>query len=84
MVLNAETQVVEGRSGEAVRLRVKTAAGDRTIEGSDILVAAGRTPNTREIGLEEGYRARRARLCEGGRSSPGHCGRSLGNGRVRR
>ena len=37
----------------AVRLRVKTAAGDRTIEGSDILVAAGRTPNTREIGLEQ-------------------------------
>ena len=53
VVLGAETQVVEGRSGEAVRLRVKTPAGDRTIEGSDILVAAGRTPNTREIGLEQ-------------------------------
>ena len=37
----------------AVRLRVKTSAGDRTIEGSDILVAAGRTPNTRKIGLEQ-------------------------------
>ena len=49
----AETQVVEGRSGDAVRLRVKTPAGERTIEGSDILVAAGRTPNTREIGLEQ-------------------------------
>src|SRR6185295_12713969 len=53
VVLGAETQVVKGRSGEAVRLRVKTRAGDRTIEGSDILVAAGRTPNTREIGLEQ-------------------------------
>ena len=53
VVLGAETQVVEGRSGDAVRLRVKTSAGDRTIEGSDILVAAGRTPNTREIGLEQ-------------------------------
>ena len=53
VVLGAETQVVEGRSGDAVRLRVKTPAGDRTIEGSDILVAAGRTPNTREIGLEQ-------------------------------
>ena len=53
VVLDAETQVVEGRSGEAVRLRVKTAAGNRTIEGSDILVATGRTPNTREIGLEQ-------------------------------
>ena len=53
VVLGADTQVVEGRSGDTVRLRVKTPAGDRTIEGSDILVAAGRTPNTREIGLEQ-------------------------------
>ena len=42
-----------GPIGRSVRLRVKTPAGDRTIEGSDILVAAGRTPNTREIGLEQ-------------------------------
>ena len=53
VVLGAETQFVEGRSGERVRLRVKTQAGEQTIEGSDILVAAGRTPNTREIGLEQ-------------------------------
>jgi pyruvate/2-oxoglutarate dehydrogenase complex dihydrolipoamide dehydrogenase (E3) component len=44
---------VEGRSGDAVRLRVTTADGERTIDGSDILVAAGRTPNTTAIGLEE-------------------------------
>ena len=53
VVLGANTQGVEGRSGEAVRLHVKTPAGDRMIEGSDILVAAGRTPNTRDIGLEQ-------------------------------
>jgi pyruvate/2-oxoglutarate dehydrogenase complex dihydrolipoamide dehydrogenase (E3) component len=53
VVLGAETRVVEGRSGKTVRLHVKTRAGERTVEGSDILVAAGRTPNTREIGLEE-------------------------------
>lgn len=53
VVLGADTQAVEGRSGDAVRLRATTAAGDRTIEGSDILVAAGRSPQTREIGLEE-------------------------------
>ena len=53
VVLGAETRVVEGRSGETVCLRVKTPAGERTVEASDILVAAGRTPNTREIGLEE-------------------------------
>jgi pyruvate/2-oxoglutarate dehydrogenase complex dihydrolipoamide dehydrogenase (E3) component len=32
---------------------VKTPAGERTVEGSDILAAAGRVPNTRGIGLEE-------------------------------
>src|SRR5262249_128139 len=40
---------VEGRSGESVRLRT---TGGELIEGSDILVAAGRVPNTDGIGLE--------------------------------
>ena len=53
VVLGADTQLVEGRSGGSVRLKVRTPAGDRTIEGSDILVAAGRTPQTRGIGLEQ-------------------------------
>ena len=53
VVLSADTEVVEGRSGDAVRLRAKTPSGDRTFDGSDILVAAGRTPQTREIGLED-------------------------------
>jgi pyruvate/2-oxoglutarate dehydrogenase complex dihydrolipoamide dehydrogenase (E3) component len=44
---------VEGTSGQRVRLRVKTASGEQTIEGSDLLVATGRTPNTRGIGLED-------------------------------
>ncbi len=52
VVLSADTQSVEGRSGAAVRLNVKTNDGVRTIEGSDILIAAGRTPNTRDVGLE--------------------------------
>jgi pyruvate/2-oxoglutarate dehydrogenase complex dihydrolipoamide dehydrogenase (E3) component len=42
----------EGRSGQAVSLQLRTPAGDQTIEGSDILVAAGRTPNTNGIGLD--------------------------------
>jgi len=53
VVLGAETQAVEGRSGESVRLRVRTPTGDRIIEGSDLLVATGRTPQTRGIGLEQ-------------------------------
>jgi pyruvate/2-oxoglutarate dehydrogenase complex dihydrolipoamide dehydrogenase (E3) component len=32
---------------------VRTPAGERSIEGSDILVAAGRIPNTADIGLDE-------------------------------
>ena len=52
VVLDAQPIVVEGRSGEKVRLRVGTASGTRVIEGSDILVAAGRMPNTQGIGLD--------------------------------
>ena len=48
-----ETVHVHGRSGEEVRLGVRTTSGERTIEGSDILVAVGRTPNTAGIGLED-------------------------------
>jgi pyruvate/2-oxoglutarate dehydrogenase complex dihydrolipoamide dehydrogenase (E3) component len=51
-VLGADVLGVEGRSGEGVRLRVRTAAGERAVAGSDILVAAGRTPNTAGIGLD--------------------------------
>lgn len=52
VMLNAQAIDVEGRSGERVRLRVQTSDGIQTIEGSDILVAAGRTPNTQGIGLD--------------------------------
>jgi pyruvate/2-oxoglutarate dehydrogenase complex dihydrolipoamide dehydrogenase (E3) component len=50
--LNARVTRVEGRSGDKVRLHVHTATGDKVVEGSDILVAAGRTPNTQDIGLD--------------------------------
>ena len=52
-LLGAETLDVHGRSGEEVSLRVRTSSGEQQIEGSDILVAAGRIPNTAGIGLEE-------------------------------
>ncbi len=44
---------VNGRSGEEVSLTVRTPSGEQKIEGSDILVAAGRVPNTAGIGLDE-------------------------------
>jgi pyruvate/2-oxoglutarate dehydrogenase complex dihydrolipoamide dehydrogenase (E3) component len=51
-VLSAELVSVEGRSGSAVGIVVRTSSGEETVAGSDILVAAGRTPDTRGIGLE--------------------------------
>jgi len=53
VLLAADLDHIEGRSGEHVRARIRTPAGHRDLEGTDILVAAGRTPNTRGIGLEE-------------------------------
>lgn len=52
-LLPAEALRVEGRSGEAVRVTLRGTGGEQVIEGSDILVAAGRIPNTAGIGLEE-------------------------------
>jgi len=53
VLVAAELLHVRGRSGDEVRLAVRTTSGEQTIQGSDILVAAGRIPNTAEIGLEE-------------------------------
>ena len=53
ILLAAETLEVRGRSGEEVSLTLRTTSGEQPIEGSHILVAAGRVPNTEAIGLEE-------------------------------
>jgi pyruvate/2-oxoglutarate dehydrogenase complex dihydrolipoamide dehydrogenase (E3) component len=52
VLLSAETLRVQGRSGEGVSLVVRTPHGEQTFDGSDLLVAAGRTPNTAGIGLD--------------------------------
>jgi pyruvate/2-oxoglutarate dehydrogenase complex dihydrolipoamide dehydrogenase (E3) component len=44
--LQAEVVSVTGRSGSEVALQVRSGTTERTLEASDILVAAGRTPNT--------------------------------------
>src|SRR5206468_11398236 len=44
--LRAEVLNVTGRSGTGVALRIRARAAEKTLEASDILVAAGRTPNT--------------------------------------
>jgi pyruvate/2-oxoglutarate dehydrogenase complex dihydrolipoamide dehydrogenase (E3) component len=52
-LVGAETLNVHGRSGEEVSVTVRMSSGEEKIEGSDILVAAGRVPNTAGIGLEQ-------------------------------
>jgi pyruvate/2-oxoglutarate dehydrogenase complex dihydrolipoamide dehydrogenase (E3) component len=52
ILLGAQIQNVAGRSGEGVSLTVRTSDGEQKVDGSDILVAAGRIPNTAGIGLE--------------------------------
>jgi pyruvate/2-oxoglutarate dehydrogenase complex dihydrolipoamide dehydrogenase (E3) component len=52
VVLNAAPKQVSGRSGESVMVTVEQNGAKRTFEGSHLLVAAGRTPNTQGIGLE--------------------------------
>jgi len=53
ILLNTEVLRVSGRSGEEASLVVRTPSGERTLDGSHILVATGRMPNTAGIGLEE-------------------------------
>jgi pyruvate/2-oxoglutarate dehydrogenase complex dihydrolipoamide dehydrogenase (E3) component len=53
VLLGTEIVRVEGLSGQQVRVHVKDANGERVIEGSDLLVAVGRVPNTQEIALDK-------------------------------
>ena len=51
-LISTQVQGVYGRSGRKATLTVRSSNGERAIEASDILVAAGRIPNTAGIGLE--------------------------------
>ena len=53
ILVAAEPLNVHGQSGKEVSVTVRTTSGEQKIEGSDILVAAGRIPNTAGIGLEK-------------------------------
>jgi pyruvate/2-oxoglutarate dehydrogenase complex dihydrolipoamide dehydrogenase (E3) component len=48
---HSDVLTIDGRSGTDVSVTVRAPDGERAIEGTDILVAAGRTPNTEGIGL---------------------------------
>src|SRR5207245_3045663 len=53
VLLGTEIRRVEGRSAESIRIHAKDRQGERIVEGTDLLVATGRTPNTDGIGLEQ-------------------------------
>lgn len=53
LVTSAEVVGVRGRSGKQVGVTVRTPSGEQELDGSDLLVAAGRVPNTAGIGLDE-------------------------------
>jgi pyruvate/2-oxoglutarate dehydrogenase complex dihydrolipoamide dehydrogenase (E3) component len=53
VLLGSNPLAVRGRSGDEVSVTVRTGAGEQRIEGSDLLVAIGRVPNTADIGLEQ-------------------------------
>ena len=50
--LGTEVDSVSGHSGDSVTLRIRTGTEEEVINGTHILVAAGRLPNTDGIGLE--------------------------------
>lgn len=52
MVTNAKVTRVEGNSGQAVKIHAGQSGSEIVLAGTHILVAAGRTPNTENIGLE--------------------------------
>jgi pyruvate/2-oxoglutarate dehydrogenase complex dihydrolipoamide dehydrogenase (E3) component len=52
LVTGAQVMSVEGSSGRSVKLRIAQGRSEKILEGTDLLVAVGRTPNTEGIGLE--------------------------------
>lgn len=52
ILLGARVKRVSGTSGNAVSIVIEQSGSEKTVKGSHILVAAGRTPNTEGLGLE--------------------------------
>jgi len=52
ILLQAGVKRVSGKSGDSVSIVVEQNGNEKVLEGSHVLVAAGRTPNTEGLGLE--------------------------------
>jgi pyruvate/2-oxoglutarate dehydrogenase complex dihydrolipoamide dehydrogenase (E3) component len=53
VLLETSVRQVEGNSGRRIRVHIDDAQSRRVIDGTDILVATGRTPNTEGLGLDK-------------------------------
>jgi pyruvate/2-oxoglutarate dehydrogenase complex dihydrolipoamide dehydrogenase (E3) component len=53
VLLDTRVREVEGLSGQKIRIVAESSHGEKTLQGTDLLVATGRTPNTLGIGLEK-------------------------------
>ncbi len=52
VVLNAHLKRISGKSGDTVQVVIEQDRAERTLAGTHVLLAAGRTPNTEGLGLE--------------------------------
>ena len=52
LVLNARIKSISGVSGQSVHVTLEHDGVEKSLEGTHLLVAAGRVPNTKDIGLE--------------------------------
>jgi pyruvate/2-oxoglutarate dehydrogenase complex dihydrolipoamide dehydrogenase (E3) component len=57
VLFNTDLLGVEGLSGQGITLRLRDLRRERTLKGSDLLVAVRRIPNTHGIGLENWRRS---------------------------
>ena len=52
ILLSTSITKVVGSSGSSVEIEIATPSGSSRLKGTDLLIATGRIPNTRDIGLE--------------------------------
>jgi pyruvate/2-oxoglutarate dehydrogenase complex dihydrolipoamide dehydrogenase (E3) component len=52
VITGAQVTQVQGKSGESVKVLLAQAGAEKILTGTHLMVATGRTPNTKSIGLE--------------------------------
>jgi pyruvate/2-oxoglutarate dehydrogenase complex dihydrolipoamide dehydrogenase (E3) component len=70
ILLNTRIERVSGKSGHSVSVAVEQGGSEKVLQGSHLLVAAGRTPNAEGLGLDLAGRSTASEVLKalGGRS----------------